>query len=195
MGLLDKLKSLFRSDSNSQSARSPPEDETTGTEPDVTIEREPSAESEHAVKGTDQSPESQSTAEATETASTAATTEATAPDAEVDEPTQEATADTTEETVAESSEEATADATEETQEATTEEATADATEETPAEPDEPAASVQEIKGIGPTYTERLEVAGIETVSDLAASDAATVAEAAEATEGRAADWIERAKAF
>jgi len=179
MGLLDKLKSLFRSDSNSQSARSPPEDETTGTEPDVTIEREPSAESEHAVKGTDQSPESQSTTEATETASTAATTEPTAADAEVDEATQEVTADTTDETVAESSEEV----------------TADATEETAAEPDEPAASVQEIKGIGPTYTERLEAAGIETVADLAASDAATVAEAAEATEGRAADWIERAKAF
>jgi predicted flap endonuclease-1-like 5' DNA nuclease len=189
MGLLDKLKSLFRSDSNSQSARSPPQDGTTGTEPDVTIEREPSAESEHAVKGTDQSPETGSTAADTATESAAATTAE--PEPEVAE--SETEADRTEEVGDETPEETTDETAEEMVTETPEEELTD--EETPAVPDEPAASVQEIKGIGPTYTERLEAAGIETVADLAASDAATVAEAAEATEGRAADWIERAKAF
>jgi polyhydroxyalkanoate synthase len=56
-------------------------------------------------------------------------------------------------------------------------------------------SVEEIKGIGPTYAERLEAAGIGTVADLAASDATTVAEAAETGENRAGDWVERAQDF
>jgi predicted flap endonuclease-1-like 5' DNA nuclease len=46
MGLFEKLKSFLSSDSGQ-----PP---TGSTDPDVTVEREPSAESEHAVKGTDQ---------------------------------------------------------------------------------------------------------------------------------------------
>jgi len=74
----------------------------------------------------------------------------------------------------------------------------------PAESDDAAAVVDEaepdgdpvddIKGIGPTYAERLGEAGISTVGDLAAADAATVADAAQASESRAADWIERARA-
>jgi len=54
--------------------------------------------------------------------------------------------------------------------------------------------VDEITGIGPTYAERLGEVGIRTVDDLAAADAATVADAAQASESRAADWIERAQA-
>lgn len=53
--------------------------------------------------------------------------------------------------------------------------------------------VDEIKGIGPTYAERLGEAGISTVADLAAADAETVADAAQASESRATDWIERAQ--
>jgi predicted flap endonuclease-1-like 5' DNA nuclease len=135
MGLLDTLKSLFGSDSDRQSDRSP--QHTTGTDSDVTIEREPSTATEHAVKGTDESPEMRDEA-----------------------PT----------------------ATDEASEATDEH-----TEE--------AASLQEIKGIGPTYAGRLEAAGIASVADLAAADAETVADAADATETRATDWIERAQAF
>ncbi|MEF8908490.1 MAG: helix-hairpin-helix domain-containing protein, partial [Haloarculaceae archaeon] len=56
--------------------------------------------------------------------------------------------------------------------------------------DEP---VDSINGIGPTYAERLEAAGIETVGDLAAADPGTVAEAAEAAESRATDWVEQAR--
>lgn len=55
------------------------------------------------------------------------------------------------------------------------------------------APVDDIKGIGPTYAERLEAAGISTVDDLAASDAGTVSEAADASETRATEWIERAQ--
>jgi polyhydroxyalkanoate synthase len=54
-------------------------------------------------------------------------------------------------------------------------------------------SVESIKGIGPTYRDRLEDAGLGTVADLAASDAETVADAAETSESRAADWVERAQ--
>ncbi len=58
--------------------------------------------------------------------------------------------------------------------------------------DESAPGVDAVSGIGPTYTERLRDAGIETTADLAAADAATVADAAEVSESRAADWIDQA---
>lgn len=49
-----------------------------------------------------------------------------------------------------------------------------------------------IKGIGPTYSERLGEAGIETVADLADADSETVADAAKTGESKAMSWIERA---
>lgn len=49
-----------------------------------------------------------------------------------------------------------------------------------------------IKGIGPTYSERLGEAGIETVADLADADPETVADAAKAGESKAMSWVERA---
>ncbi len=58
---------------------------------------------------------------------------------------------------------------------------------------ESAAPVDEVTGIGPTYSERLADAGIETVVELAGADAADVAEAAEVSESRAADWITQAE--
>jgi predicted flap endonuclease-1-like 5' DNA nuclease len=57
----------------------------------------------------------------------------------------------------------------------------------------PSEAVDVIKGIGPTYAGRLSNAGIETVDDLAAADAAAVADSADVPEGRLEDWIERAK--
>jgi predicted flap endonuclease-1-like 5' DNA nuclease len=51
-----------------------------------------------------------------------------------------------------------------------------------------------IDGIGESRAERLREAGIETLADLAASDANYVAEAAEVSEDRAAEWIEAATA-
>jgi polyhydroxyalkanoate synthase len=53
------------------------------------------------------------------------------------------------------------------------------------------ADVERVDGIGPTYAERLREAGVETVGDLGQRDAATLAEVAETTEARAADWLDR----
>jgi predicted flap endonuclease-1-like 5' DNA nuclease len=162
MGLLDKLKSLLGSGSD----RSSP----AGSDgPDVTVEHEPSAASERAIKGTD--------AEATRSEAGDGTTTAESGDAD------DATAGTDEsepETAAKA--DADADAFETAADA---DAGTDATAESP--------PVEEIKGIGPTYSERLGEAGIETVADLAAADAETVAEAAKSSVSRAEDWIERAR--
>ena len=59
--------------------------------------------------------------------------------------------------------------------------------------EEPAESVEEITGIGPTYGERLSAVGIETVGDLVGADETEVAEAAEVSESRAADWVTQAE--
>jgi predicted flap endonuclease-1-like 5' DNA nuclease len=56
--------------------------------------------------------------------------------------------------------------------------------------DEP---VQTITGIGPAYAERLDTVGIETVGELAAADAALVADGTDVSESRVGDWIERAR--
>jgi len=53
-------------------------------------------------------------------------------------------------------------------------------------------SVETITGIGPAYASRLEEFGIETVGELAAADAAEVAEGIDVSESRVSDWIERA---
>lgn len=73
--------------------------------------------------------------------------------------------------------------------ATTQETTA-TSPATDAGTDEP---VQEIKGIGPAYAETLGEAGIETVTDLAAADAAAVAADTDISETRIQDWIDRAR--
>ena len=52
--------------------------------------------------------------------------------------------------------------------------------------------VETIKGIGPAYAGRLEEFGIGTVGELAAADAAEVADGIDVSESRVSDWIERA---
>lgn len=202
MGLLDKLKSLFGSD---QDGHSPARD----TEPEVTVEHEPAAESEHAVKGTDGA-QQQTNGEQADTAgaavgeseptvtdepeSTAAsTTEHTQPEPVTDESAEGEDADEgTSESPTE--EQATLDEELDTEaEPATEEESA--AEEEPADESPDSPSVEEIKGIGPTYAERLESVGIETVADLAAADPAEVAEGAQTGESRAGDWVERAQDF
>ena len=186
MGLLDKLKSLFGSD---QSAGSP----ARRTEADVTVEHEPAAESEHAVKGTDTGRQQRDTAQPQDDQrhSDAHSAESQAGAGATPEQTDETDAeestsmpDETSETTIEDADIADADTAEsDDQEASSEVAPADSP------------SVEEIKGIGPTYAERLEAAGIETVADIAAADPADVAEAAETGENRAGDWVERAQDF
>ncbi|MEF8783366.1 MAG: helix-hairpin-helix domain-containing protein [Haloarculaceae archaeon] len=125
MGLLEKLKSIFGSGDERQSSSE------TG-QPDVTVEHEPSAESEHAVKGTGPS----------ETSEVAESDDRDGPDGG---------------------------------------------------PGADSPSVEEIRGIGPTYSSRLSEIGIETVADLAAADPEKVAEAAGTSPSRADGWIERAR--
>jgi polyhydroxyalkanoate synthase len=57
--------------------------------------------------------------------------------------------------------------------------------------DEDADGVDTVDGIGPTYAERLQDAGIETTADLAAADTDRIAEAAEVSASRAQDWIDQ----
>lgn len=64
-----------------------------------------------------------------------------------------------------------------------------------AETTAPDAELEDIKGIGPTYGERLREAGVDTVGDLATADAADLADRANVPESRVADWIERAKTY
>jgi predicted flap endonuclease-1-like 5' DNA nuclease len=138
MGLLEKLKSVFGSTDHEQTSSS--------GEPGVTVEHDPSVESERAAESTDGATE--------------------------------ASAQTGVETTAET------DVSDETDEA------AD-----PTEPDTEidGAPVDEIRGIGPTYSERLEAAGVETVAELATADAERVADAVKTSTSRAENWIERAR--
>jgi len=55
-----------------------------------------------------------------------------------------------------------------------------------------ARSVEEVEGIGSTYADRLADAGIGSAAGLAAADPEEVAEAADVSESRASEWIERA---
>ena len=54
--------------------------------------------------------------------------------------------------------------------------------------------VDSIKGIGAAYAQRLGNAGVQTVSDLAAADAADLASETDIGAGRLGNWIERARA-
>lgn len=170
MGLLDRLKSLLGR--NDRQAR-----RRQGGSANVTVEHEPDTASEAAVKGTGEVDDH--TADGAGAAAGANTTTEAGSMAQQDEPQTEA-----------------ADAPEP-------EAAGEGTDEDgdePAAPDEPEPEggdseepVDSINGIGPTYAERLEAAGIETVGDLAAADVETVADAAEAAESRATDWVEQAQ--
>lgn len=71
--------------------------------------------------------------------------------------------------------------------------TAEESTDEPEDSEEPPESVEEITGIGPTYGERLSAVGIETVGDLMGADEGKVAEAAEVSESRAADWVAQAE--
>jgi polyhydroxyalkanoate synthase len=51
--------------------------------------------------------------------------------------------------------------------------------------------IESIDGIGPTYASRLRETGIETVADLAAVDAETIAETAQVGVARVEDWLDQ----
>ena len=160
MGLLQKLKSALGLDASG----SPSAGTNAPQDVDVTVEREPSTESEDAVKGTETSGEPS------------------AVEQESEEPRSEDEGETTEPSTA-------------------------GTAETDDEADEPVETVEdvsssddgppitEVKGIGPAYAERLEEAGVSTVSDLAAADAEELGEATDLSPNRVSGWIEQANSF
>jgi predicted flap endonuclease-1-like 5' DNA nuclease len=114
--------------------------------------------------------------------------------AETPEPTTEGSADTGDSapTMTEESSTTAEDETADEDGTTVEDETPENVEETPDEASgEP---VENIKGIGPTYSDRLAAAGIETVPQLADADPTTVADAAQTGTTKAANWIDRAKA-
>ncbi|ACV49036.1 MULTISPECIES: helix-hairpin-helix domain-containing protein [Halomicrobium] len=157
MGLLQKLKSALGLDASG----SPSAGGNTPQDVDVTVEREPSTESEDAVKGTETD-----TSGATYDADTATESESASEQADAD------TDDESETTVAA--------------------ATPEPTDEPSVDNDAP---VTEIKGVGPAYAERLENAGISTVSELAAADADELGEVTDLSPNRISGWIEQANAF
>ena len=57
----------------------------------------------------------------------------------------------------------------------------------------PGNDLTEINGIGPTYAERLDSAGVGTFADLAAADPTSLAERIDVPESRIADWREQAR--
>lgn len=67
---------------------------------------------------------------------------------------------------------------------------ATATDDSPTDDGEP---LDVIKGVGSTYADRLEDAGIETVDQLADADPEALAEKTGISEKRLTRWIERAK--
>lgn len=203
MGLLKKLKSTLGLASTSD------RQETT-----VTVEYEPDAESESAVKGTDEpaaagtdaagstdsiteeppeSPEDEAESEAgaVEPGEAAGPTTAAAEPESVD---GSAGSDAESEAGAGAGPGAgagTGDATESVESAETgdDDVDADADAAADADADE---SLQTIDGIGSAYAERLREAGIETVGDLRGGDATALAEETGLSEKRIERWIDRA---
>lgn len=75
---------------------------------------------------------------------------------------------------------------------TEDDSSADADEDVPEGSTDP---VTEVSGIGPAYGERLENAGVETVGELAAADAAELSDATDVAQGRVQNWIEAAQEY
>ncbi len=179
MGLLSKLKSLLGFGDDRPARRG---------NVDVTVEHEPggAAESERAVK--EPTTESEPTAEETAEPEPEAEPEPPADAAETAETAGTEGVDEAEETV---------ETDEADDEAVIEEAESAETEPAETEPEQTGAaaeSVDTIKGIGPSYAEKLSNAGVETVGDLASADADALGDETELSSKRIAGWIEQADA-
>ena len=188
MGLLQKLKSALGLDGarSADAGTAPPRDV------DVTVEREPSSETEDAVKGTETAP---------------AETAGVEPDA-VDESIDDATTDESDEAPDESDAVATAEDSvdvagepvDEAEEPVDEAAEPDeepdeATDADAGAADESTDPVTEISGIGPAYGQRLADAGVETVADLAAADPDELESETEISASRIRAWTDAAEEY
>lgn len=179
MGLLQKLKSaLGLNGSGSPGAgRAAPQDV------DVTVEREPSSDTEDAVKGTDTASTGTEPSEPPEPE----TTGVDVPDAETDD-----TADDDEDSTAE-----TATDEDDVEAAEIDDgASDDAADDTgAAEAGGVGVDVTEINGVGPAYGQRLNDAGVEDVAELAEADAEELGEATGLSPNRISGWIEQAEEY
>jgi predicted flap endonuclease-1-like 5' DNA nuclease len=185
MGIIERIKSalgLGTSPSSSQSAPSSTDSPSTGDGVDVTVEHEPATASEDAVKGTDTADDGGPTAEVDTSA------EPDSPSVDGDSETSSATKDPDAATET--------DETDETDESATG-TEADETDDSEPAPTEPApdAELEDIKGIGPTYGERLREADIGGIGDLADADPAALAEETDIAQSRVEDWVEQAKLY
>jgi len=169
MGLLQKLKSAL----GLGRSRSRREDRRTG-HGGVRVEHEPDATSEAAVKGSSSWDDEPAGGTATESTASGTAAESTAGG------TRSAAAD---ETAAEG------DA------GDVSEAAADDGGDEGGQAPGVDVPVDELKGIGSAYAERLGNAGIESVADLAAADAATLDEETDIGQGRIEGWIEQAEEY
>jgi predicted flap endonuclease-1-like 5' DNA nuclease len=181
MSLLQKLKSVFGlgDDDGGKSRRDV--GVTVEHEPSEPDEPEPATETESAVKGADVD-------------SSAAETDAPAVD-ESDAATEESetAVDESEAAAEEAIEEAEPDAEGEEEPAETEaDAEAEAEPEEP-EPEAPEGTLEDVKGIGPAYAERLRNAGVDSIADLADADAEDLAAETDLSATRIENWIEQAK--
>ncbi|RLM88532.1 hypothetical protein D3D02_11050 [Halobellus sp. Atlit-38R] len=88
--------------------------------------------------------------------------------------------------------ESSTDAVAETEREVSEQTDAVVSETTDAEPDPAEQDIEGISGLGPTYHDRLAAAGTDTLGSLADSDPTDIAAAANVTENKAQDWIDRA---
>lgn len=197
--ILRKLKRLLGMGSGEDGGRS---------ERDVTMQEREDADAgtEAAVKGIDESAEGEEAVGAgavdepvaagtdadASTESLVDEEEAQAEAAGRAEPAEAAGPDATDETT--DVEEADADVDVPDAEKTVEDEIADETAQEAAETEDEPRPVDEIKGIGPAYSERLAEIGIETVADLVAADAADVAERTTVPETTVRKWIDRANA-
>ncbi|WP_115865632.1 helix-hairpin-helix domain-containing protein [Halorussus litoreus] len=222
MGLLTKLKSLLGLEDDRSQVRRGESGVTIERDPDESAQ--PDVETESAVKGVDAGGEESTSDAATDAGKSATGTESagttepagsettedatdgsaappegieeaepeadeSAPDeSEADAPAAEADDDVTEVEDTETADEA------ETTDAESAE-TEDDTEEVAAEESESAGEpLEDVKGIGPAYAERLRSAGVADVAELATADADRLAEETDLSEKRISRWIEQAQA-
>jgi predicted flap endonuclease-1-like 5' DNA nuclease len=195
MSLLQKLKSVFGlgDDDGGKSRRDV--GVTVEHEPSEPDEPEPATETESAVKGADVDSSAAETDAPAVDESEAATEESDAATEESDAATEESetAVDESEAAAEEAIEEAEPDAEGEEEPAETEaDAEAEAEPEEP-EPEAPEGTLEDVKGIGPAYAERLRNAGVDSIADLADADAEDLAAETDLSATRIENWIEQAK--
>ena len=195
MSLLDKLKSLLGLGSSDEEPRQ---------DVGVTVERTV-GESESADEDTEQTGDVEDEPdEATADEDGASETDGAAEDdsidddalideAEPDEEGETVDAESTDDPGAEA-ESAEADVDEDLEDVDAEEDPEDAdADEEPTRPTTDTDELEDIKGIGPAYAERLGEAGIESIAELADADPAEIAADTGLSESRVENWVEQAK--